>query len=407
MCVDSGRGWDVIAPGTWSGVPAGGPASPPCSATGSQAWVSRFNNPDHLYAQDQATDLAVSPDGAQVIVTGRSQDVDDVYGYATVAYDASDGQGAWARRYAVPGAPSGYNFGAAALAISPDSSRVFVTGTSQDSSGDLDYATIAYATAAGGDLWLKRYDGPANDFDIANALALSADGSSVFVTGQSWGTDYDYATVAYSAADGAPRWSKRYNGVAGGYDNAQALIVSPDGTTVFVTGESWRNAATGNSDYATLAYSTGRRPVLAEALQRAVRAGLRTSAGRKPERRETLRGRQECGKRRKRRRAQRLRLHHDRLQGQLTTRFAIAPATHTGKKLRHHVGTITRNWRVEPPQGSHPGINGLLSRSLALGLRSETLAAHSVTPMSLAAMSFEVHPPRRMRCARVRGDDSS
>jgi hypothetical protein len=215
-------------------------------------WVSRFNNPDNLHGQDQATRLAVSPDGSQVIVTGHSQDVTGVYGYATV-----DGSEAWASRYAALGAVADYSLGSTALGISPDSSRVFVTGASQDSTGDFDYATIAYETASGGVLWRKRYEGPANDYDVANALALSPDGSAVFVTGQSWsGTDCDYATIAYGAATGSSLWSKRYNGVMGGYDNARALVVSPDGTTVFVTGESWRNADTGDTDYATLAYST-------------------------------------------------------------------------------------------------------------------------------------------------------
>jgi len=54
-------------------------------------------------------------------------------------------------------------------------------------------------------LWVRRYIGPANDSpDNATALALSPDGSRVFVTGWSEGSttvsDLDYATVAYSVA---------------------------------------------------------------------------------------------------------------------------------------------------------------------------------------------------------------
>ena len=42
-------------------------------------------------------------------------------------------------------------------------------------------------------------------------MAVSPDGQTVFVTGYSGSsTGDDYATVAYNAATGTPRWVKRY-----------------------------------------------------------------------------------------------------------------------------------------------------------------------------------------------------
>jgi hypothetical protein len=74
----------------------------------------------------------------------------------------------------------------------------------------------------------------------------------VFVTGESGS---DYRTVAYDAATGVNLWSGRYHGPASGTNVATALGVSPDGTSVFVTGES--SAGLDVYDNATLAYSAG------------------------------------------------------------------------------------------------------------------------------------------------------
>jgi len=63
------------------------------------------------------------------------------------------------------------------------------------------------------------------------------DGSgNVVVTGHSWDVgNYDYLTVKYAAADGALLWEKRYNGPANDYDEARAVAVDGSGNVV-VTG---------------------------------------------------------------------------------------------------------------------------------------------------------------------------
>jgi WD40 repeat protein len=219
------------------------------AATGRQLWVARYNGPGVSF--DQATSVAVSPDGATVFVTGSSSTSQGAPGdYATVAYNAATGRQLWVARDSGPGNRSG---SATSVAVSPDGATVFVTGYSDRLQGDRadDYATIAYQAATGARLWVKRYNGPGNLDDGAFSVAVSPGGGRVFVTGSSGG---DYATVAYQAATGAQLWVMRYNGPSNPEDGAGGIsvAVSPGGRTVFVTGTSSKpHSAAG---YATIAY---------------------------------------------------------------------------------------------------------------------------------------------------------
>src|SRR5436190_1371168 len=121
------------------------------------------------------------------------------------------GEQLWVKRYNGTG---NQNDAATALGVSPDRSTVFVTGQSVGSASFADYATVAYESSTGARLWVRRYNGPGNDDDEAFALGVSPDGSTVFVTGRSVGStsSVDYATVAYEASTGKQLWVRRYNG---------------------------------------------------------------------------------------------------------------------------------------------------------------------------------------------------
>jgi hypothetical protein len=132
--------------------------------------------------------LAVTPNGSFVIVTGVSA---GPAGYATVAYNATTGAPVWTgRTLGYPGVAIH------TLAVSPDSSTVYVCGVTPV--GDYHYATVAYATATGTQLWLSTYKGPGNKGGAANALALSPGGSTLYVTGVSnTVSSAGFATIAY------------------------------------------------------------------------------------------------------------------------------------------------------------------------------------------------------------------
>jgi putative pyrroloquinoline-quinone binding quinoprotein len=222
------------------------------AATGSVLWSQRYNGPND--GSDQANALAVSPDGALVYVTGLSDSSATNDDYATLAYDAHDGRRLWLRRYNGLGNDTDI---AQAMVVSPDGSRVYVTGMSDGGALGFDFATVAYDTVSGTQLWIRRLNGQTNDSDQAYAIGLSPDGTKLFVTGSSNNSGVpgfsDYATVAYDARTGDRLWVSSYNAGVGSYVNvANSLAVSPDGSAVFVTGYSESDA--GYNDYATIAY---------------------------------------------------------------------------------------------------------------------------------------------------------
>jgi DNA-binding beta-propeller fold protein YncE len=223
------------------------------SKTGRQLWARRFNGPGK--SVDLPAGIAVSPDGRIVFVTGKSGHAFGVDDYATIAYRASTGRRLWLRRYHAPAGSAV----AKALVVSPDGKTVFVTGsgggrnTTAAFSGGK-YTTIAYNAATGARRWLSHFS-QANTDSNPNNMAISPDGQTLYVTGQS--TDLtghrDYLTVAYNAATGAMRWFARYNGRANRIDNAWAVVVAPDGKTVYVTGGS--RGSSSDTDFATVAYN--------------------------------------------------------------------------------------------------------------------------------------------------------
>jgi len=208
--------------------------------TGSRHWTRRYDGPDH--STDEALALALSPDASRLFVTGYSTGLDGYQDYATIAYDAVTGSPLWTRRYS--GSKNGYDE-AWSIAVTPDGSRVLVTGQSDGGATSDDYATIAYDAATGATLWVQRFDGRAHSFDDARAIALSPDGSTAFVSGDATMADVsDYVTIALSTSTGAVLWRNDYSKSSGSGELFDALGVSPDGSRIFVTGSSTLDFAT-------------------------------------------------------------------------------------------------------------------------------------------------------------------
>lgn len=211
---------------------------------GKVIWVRRYNGVDDSI--DVAEDITVDDKG-NVYVTGYSYSPGKDWDYATIKYDPS-GNIKWARRYNGPG-----NYIDAAQAIAVDKNGyIYVTGVSFGLNTDRDFATIKY-DSTGDIVWIRRYNGPGNDIDVANAISVDENGG-IYVTGESYGlnTGRDFATIKYTQS-GDVVWVKRYNGPGNGDDEAQAISIDKRGY-IYVVGSSV--GLDGFSDFTTIKYST-------------------------------------------------------------------------------------------------------------------------------------------------------
>jgi DNA-binding beta-propeller fold protein YncE len=163
------------------------------AATGAARWVHRYSS---SYGTSQGHALAVSPGGGTVYVTGFSDGSASQEDYLTVAYNAANGAQLWARRY---NGPCNGTDEATSVAVSPGGTTVYVTGYGAGATSGNDYATIAYNAANGATRWVQRYSS-SGGASQASAVAVSPTTGAVFVTGYSTGvtSGQDYLTVAYS-----------------------------------------------------------------------------------------------------------------------------------------------------------------------------------------------------------------
>jgi outer membrane protein assembly factor BamB len=199
------------------------------ATTGAQIWKATLE-PGQLF-DDGLSSIAVSPDGAAVFVTGFSGKV-GAQGLLQViiAYNASTGALLWQVSGPV------VNGARSPIAVSPDSSAVYVTSSAAGAN-----QTAAYNATTGALIWSDPAGG--------DASALSADGSALFIAGQAGNGTGAAFTEALSTSTGSQLWQASYGTSA----NFTAAALSPDGSTLFVAGISQHGSG---RVYATAAYST-------------------------------------------------------------------------------------------------------------------------------------------------------
>lgn len=186
---------------------------------------------------DGASGVAVSPDGANVYVTGLFSD-------SVTVFDRNAATGALTYREVHRqgiGGVSGLD-GATAVAISPDGEHVYTAARNSNSIAVFDRAPATGALTFTGPP-VSNGNG-ASFIQGANALAFSASGSHLFLTAATDSTLSVFSrnpatgalTVLDTERDGINDPSDTA-GLVDGLNGARALVVSPDDLAIYVAGE--------------------------------------------------------------------------------------------------------------------------------------------------------------------------
>ena len=188
-------------------------------------WTARFAGTSH---GGGASAIAVSPDGSKVYVTGAATQAKGFPVYVTAAYDAATGGRLWASRTSVIRIRGFYRLaGTPAIAVSPDGTKVFIEGERRVANSDF---TIAFNAATGTQLW-QGLGGERTGLQAT--IGVSTDGSKVFITDRfgdyrSRGTDIS----AHDASTGTDVWFATHPFPRGPNGGPGALAVNPNGMEV-------------------------------------------------------------------------------------------------------------------------------------------------------------------------------
>ena len=213
------------------------------SPTGALLWSATIGT--SFMANDIATSLALSPDGTRVVLTG------DIIGgstWITAAYDTTTGHRSWL--------VTDDQAGNAARDLVVDGDRVYVTG--QGNVGIEGYLTvIAYDLGTGEQQWRTDTRPDTNDAGVAGLRIALAPSGDLVVAGQA-GSTLDWWTVDLTS-EGMVRWTVRRDRRSGDEVPA-AVLVLPSGTAV-VTGHGGPALEGGFIRGVTAGYSTNGSPL--------------------------------------------------------------------------------------------------------------------------------------------------
>lgn len=199
------------------------------TSNGAQRWIYRHNGSGN--DDDRAYSLIYGADG-NIYAGGLSYDSITGSDFTVISL-TPDGTQRWIYQYNGSG---NWNDGAISLVFGSDG-NIYAGGWSYDSITGSDFTVISL-TPNGTERWVYRYNGPSNLSDGALSIAYGADGN-IYAGGESYDniTGSDFIVISLTV-DGIERWVYRYNGPGNDYDVANSLVYGTDGN-IYAAGESW------------------------------------------------------------------------------------------------------------------------------------------------------------------------
>lgn len=235
--------WAMVVAADGSGVLVGGADSESFPGT---PWVARHDAAKgirkwrlELDALDVGliTAIGIGPDG-DIYVAGRSEDGATFDVFVARLMEAGNQKSAevvWLVTFDI-----GASDEATSLAVDPDSGEIFVGGHTSDAAARQAGAdNFLAALSPDGDLdWTETYDYAATSGALFD-LKISPNGKWIYAVGRledDGSGDRSFFFQRFRTSNGKAKKPKRYNYSSSGNQWANALAVTPDGKTVFITG---------------------------------------------------------------------------------------------------------------------------------------------------------------------------
>jgi hypothetical protein len=165
----------------------------------------------------------------------------------------------WTQSYQDPAAGDTSSQFPSDIALSPDGKVTYMSVNDKHGQGfdtRSQIVVLAYNAATGAKLWEAKW-GDFDRYSYSNSVTTSPDGSLVFVTGNTRSEYIDpdghLTTLAFDARTGDLVWNATYDTPGGSWDNGVDVAVDPSGSGLYVSAVSTSPTGT-DLDYLFLGY---------------------------------------------------------------------------------------------------------------------------------------------------------
>lgn len=192
------------------------------AGTGEREWVARHAGP--FDGDDIGTAVAIGADGSVHVAGGEGASGQAL---TVLSHDGETGAVRWSSRLHTGTGTANE------LAVTPDGATLVVGGAVRTATAGYEFAVAALDAAGGATRWSYVHPSPVPGDDVAYGVAVSPDGRTAAATGYTGAADWEALTVAFDLASGATLWTAVQPGP--GTDAGLEIGIASSGAT-FITG---------------------------------------------------------------------------------------------------------------------------------------------------------------------------